>query len=73
MVVMKNNVAEVVPLPPDQYVRLMDLLNDYDLLSLAAERMEHYDASRLISEEEMDRELNITQNELHSAGEAEFE
>jgi PHD/YefM family antitoxin component YafN of YafNO toxin-antitoxin module len=72
-VVMKNNEAEVVLLPPDQYVQLMDLLNDYELLSLAVERMEHYDPSKLISEEEMDSELGITQEELDSVGEVEFE
>ena len=72
-VVMKNNEAEVVLLPPDQYLQLMDLLNDYELLSLAVERMEHYDPSRLISEEEMDCELGITQEELNSVGEVEFE
>ena len=72
-VVMKNNEAEVVLLSPDQYVQLMDLLNDYELLSLAVERMEHYDPSKLISEEEMDSELGITQEELDSVGEVEFE
>ena len=72
-VVMKNNEAEVVLLPPDQYVQLMDMLNDYELLSLAAERMESYDPDMLISEEEMDRELNITQEEWDRAGEVEFE
>ena len=72
-VVMKNNEAEVVLLPPDQYVELMDLLNDYELLTLTAERLEHYDPSTLISEEEMERRLNITQEDLDRAGEAEFE
>lgn len=72
-VVMKNNEAEVVLLPPDQYVQLMDLLNDYELLSLAVERLEHFDPSTLISEEEMDHELDITQEELDSVGEVEFE
>ena len=72
-VVMKNNEAEVVLLPPQEYVELMDILNDYELLSLAMERMEHYDPSSLISEEEMDRRLGITQAELDSVGEVEFE
>lgn len=72
-VVMKNNEAEVVLLPPDQYVELMDILNDYELLSIAMERMEHYDPSALISEDEMDHELAITQEEYDSVGEVEFE
>ena len=72
-VVMKNNEPEAVILPPNQYVELMDILNDYALLSIAVERMEHFDPSTLISEEEMDRELGITQEELDSVGEVEFE
>lgn len=72
-VVMKNNEAEVVLLPPDQYVELMDRLNDYELLSIATERLEHYDPSTLISEEEMEKRLNITQEDLDRIGEVEFE
>ena len=72
-VVMKNNEAEVVLLPPDQYVALMDALNDYELLTLAMERLEHYDPSTLISEDEMDRELGFTKEELDSVDEVEFE
>jgi hypothetical protein len=37
------------------------------------ERMERYDPSALISEEEMERRLGITQEELDSVGEVEFE
>ena len=72
-VVMKNNEPEAVILPPNQYVELMDILNDYELLSIAVERMEHFDPSTLISEEEMARELGITQEEFDSVGEVEFE
>ena len=72
-VVMKNNEAEVVILPTEQYVKLMDVLNDYELLCTALERMEHYDPTTLISEEEMDRELGISKEEFDSVGEVEFE
>ena len=72
-VVMKNNVAECVLLSPDEYVRLMDEVNDARLLAVAAERMAAFDSSTLISEEEMDRKLGITEKELESVGEVEFE
>ena len=49
------------------------LASDPPLLSIAVERMEHFDPSTLISEEEMDRELGITQEEFDSVGEVEFE
>lgn len=72
-VVMKNNAAEVVLLSPDEYVQIMEDLNDYLLLTMAVERMSSYDPSTLVSEEEVDRRLGITQEELDSIGEVEFE
>lgn len=72
-VVMKNNTAEVVLIPPEEYIEIMDTLNDYLLLSMAVERMAVYDPESLISEEEMDKKLGITQDELNSIGEVEFE
>ena len=72
-VVMKNNVAEAVLVSPDEYVEIMDTINDYLLLTLAVERMSSYDPDTLISEEEMDERLGISQEELDSVGEVEFE
>lgn len=72
-VVMKNNAAEVVLVPPDEYVEIMDTINDYLLLTMAVERMSSYDPDTLISEEDMDKKLSITQEELDAAPEVEFE
>ena len=44
-VVMKNNTAEVVLMSPDEYVQIMDTLNDYLLLTMAVDRMSDYDPS----------------------------
>ena len=63
-VVMKNNTAECVLISPDEYVRLMDELNDARLLAVASERMAHFDPSTLISEEEMNRRLGVTDDDL---------
>ena len=52
---------------------IMDDLNDYLLLTMAVERMSSYDPSTLVSEEDVDRRLGITQVELDSIGEVEFE
>ena len=57
----------------DEYVRLTDELNDVRLPAIASERMRVYDLTTLISEEEMDRRLSISQAESDAAGEAEFE
>ena len=72
-VVMKNNSAECVLLSPDEYVRLMDGLNDARLLALASERMAHFDAATIIPEEKVWDRLGITEDDLDSIGEVEFE
>lgn len=43
---------------------LMDELNDAHLLAVASERMAHFDPASLISEEEMNRRLGISDNDL---------
>ncbi len=72
-VVMKNNTAECVLLSPDEYVRLMDEVNDARLLAIAAERFANYDPSKVITEEEMDRRLGITEADLEGYEEVELE
>ena len=71
-VVMKNNAAECVLISPDEYVRLMDELNDARLLAVAS-RMAHFDPTSLISEEEMNRRLGVTEDDLAGFDEVEIE
>ena len=72
-VVMKNNSAECVLLSPDEYVRLMDEVNDARLLTIAAERMSHYDPSGLLSAADVNHELGISVEDLDGFDEVEFE
>lgn len=72
-VVMKNNVAECVLLSPDEYARIMDELNDARLLSLAAQRMAAYAPEKLISQEEIARRLDISEEDLRGLGKVQFE
>ena len=72
-VVMKNNSAECVLLSPEEYVRLMDEVNDARLLSLANERMQNFNSENLISSEDLYKELGITEDDLDSIGEVECE
>ena len=75
-VVMKNNAAEAVIVSPEEYVATSEALNDYLLLTMAIERMEKFDINdptTYITEEEMDRRLGITQEDLDAVGEVEFE
>lgn len=63
-VVIKNNTAECVLLSPEEYIRLMDEINDAQLLALATERMAHFDPDKLISQEEIDKEFGFTEEDL---------
>ena len=72
-VVMKNNAAECVLLSPDEYVRIMDELNDARLLALTSERMAHFDPTTVISEEEMNRRLGVSEDDLAGYDEVEIE
>lgn len=72
-VVMKNNIAECVLISPEEYVRMIDEINDAKLLALAAERMEKYDPKTLISAEELYKETGISPDDLNNCGEVEIE
>ena len=72
-VVMKNNAAECVLLSPDEYICLVDEVNDARLLILASQRMENYDPAKAVSGEDLYRELGITKEALESYGEVEIE
>lgn len=72
-VVMKNNVAECVLLSPEEYVRLMDELNDARLVAEAAKRIGHMDRSQFVPEEAVNEELGISAADLSGADEVELE
>ena len=72
-VVMKNNSAECVLLSPEEYVKIMDEVNDARLLSLANERMQNFNSTNLIPGEALYKELGITKEDLDAIGEVEFE
>ena len=72
-VVMKNNAPEVVLVSPEEYIRDQKELEDLRLLVMAQERLARYDPSTLISQDEVDRRFNITEEDLKGYEEVEFE
>ena len=72
-VVMKNNTAECVLLSPEEYVSLMDEVNDARLTALAMKRLENITDSTLISAETVNSELGISEEDLADADEVELE
>lgn len=72
-VVMKNNTAECVLLSPDEYIRLMDEVNDARLLSMATARMAKTDPASFIPAEQLYTEMGITQADIDEIGEVDIE
>ena len=72
-VVMKNNTAECVLLSPDEYIRLIDEVNDARLLTMAADRMAKADPATFISADQLYAEMGITQADLDEIGEVDIE
>ena len=54
-VVMKNNTPECVLLSPNEYIQLLDEVNNARLLAAVTERMSHFHSSDLISQEQVDQ------------------
>ena len=72
-VVMKNNAAECVLLSPEEYLRLIDEVNDARLLALASERMTRYDCSAAIPAEDVYAELGINPDDIADCDGVELE
>ena len=72
-VVMKNNIPECVLISPDEYVRLMDEVNDARLLALAVKRMENFNPNNTISEKQVMEEFGVSEEDLSDFDVVEFE
>lgn len=72
-VVMKNNSAECVLMSPEEYVRLMDEVNDARLLAEASARMSHFDPTKLLSDHQIDEALGLSPEDYADTSEVEFE
>ena len=72
-VVMKNNAAECILLSPDEYLKIMDELNDMRLLAIANQRILNSDSATWISDEEMNKRLGISEEDLKGFEEVEIE
>ena len=71
--VIKNNAPECVLLSPDEYIRLLDEMNDAKLAALAAERMNRFDPASVISQAAVDVEFGFTADSIAGAQEIEIE
>lgn len=72
-VVMKNNTAECVLLSPDEYIRLLDEVNDARLLTVATERMSHFNPATVIPQKQVDQEMGFQPSDFENTEDIEFE
>ncbi len=72
-VVMKNNAAECVLLSPQEYIQLMDEVEDARLLMVANARMARFDAAKALTQEQIDKEFGFTEEDLADAEDVELE
>ena len=75
-VVIKNNRPEGVIMAPDTYLRIQEKLEELDDMHLAAiaeERLAHMDSTKLISHDEMMRQLGLTDEDLEGFEDVELE
>ena len=72
-VVMKNNIAECVLLSPEEYIAIIDELEDMYLMCEARSRMDNFNVDKLISREEFDRRFGITEEDIKDFEGVDFE
>ena len=72
-VVMKNNTAECVLLSPEEYMRMINAIEDARLCALVEERMDNLHEEKTISFEEINKKLGIKEEDLADFDEVELE
>ena len=65
--------AQYVLLSPEEYVSLIDEVNDARLLTMASERMAKANPATFVPAEHLYEELGITQDALDAVGEVDIE
>lgn len=72
-VVMKNNTAECVLLSPDEYICLLNEIDDAHLLASATERMSNFNPATVIPQKQVDQEMGFQPSVLENTKDIEFE
>lgn len=72
-IVMKNNKPECVLISPEDYIKMIDQINDAKLLMLASKRMEKVNPEEMLTQKEFDEKYGIKEADLQGFDEVEFE
>ncbi|WHH57474.1 type II toxin-antitoxin system Phd/YefM family antitoxin [Petroclostridium sp. X23] len=66
-IVVKNNKPEAVILSIEEYEKMMERMEDLELMKIAEERMRNYSADKAISQEDVLREFGINEDDILNA------
>ncbi|MGL5122640.1 MAG: hypothetical protein ACRC6K_00520 [Fusobacteriaceae bacterium] len=72
-IVVKNNKPACILIDPLEYKKMIEIIEDYKLATLAEQRMSNSKNSNWISDEDVWKEFNITENDLDLAEDVEIE
>ena len=73
LIVLKNNTPSAVILSPEEYERLAEIEEDYQLLLLAQERISRGSLDRVVSFREAMANVGISETDLNEAEDVEIE
>ena len=73
LIILKNNVPTAVLLSPEEFIRLSNIEEDYELLLLAQERMQNDHMKDAKTEADVLASLGITEDEIAAADDPEIE
>jgi PHD/YefM family antitoxin component YafN of YafNO toxin-antitoxin module len=73
LVVLKNNEPSAVILSPEEYSRISEIVEDYNLLMLAEKRLEGGNLKNALSETETMARLGLTVEDIDNAEDLEIE
>ncbi len=72
-VVMKNNMPECVLMSPEEYLDLMEELENARLFAMAEARLKDFDPEKAVPAEDVYKKLGITEDDLADFDEVELE
>ena len=73
VIVMNDETPECVIVPMNEYQLMTADHDDIRLIAIADERMSHFDPSKLLTQEEVDRRLGITPEDIEGWEDIELE
>lgn len=73
IIVLKNNVPSAVILSPDEYIRLSEIEENYELITEAKSRLDKNKGKKALSESEVMHSLGISESDIENAEDLEIE